>query len=81
MLDCIAKLDKKISKPLITMDNLLVTIILYPFAAFFHPKLIFLAYGSVYYLSGKDIRSTIVYAVGTALCLITSTVLKKLFKR
>lgn len=81
MFGVIYKLDKGISSPIIKLDNIIVSILLYPFAAFFHPKLIFLAYASVYYLSNYHIPKTIIYLLGTAICLITTTLLKKILKR
>lgn len=81
MLKPIVDLDKKISQPIIQADNMLVSVILYPFAAFFHPKLIFLAYFSVYYFSGYNTHATLVYLLGTGACLLTTFILKKITKR
>ena len=81
MFNKISEVDKAVSRPLIKLDNLFVTILLYPFAAFFHPKLIFLAYFSVYWISGTDKYATIIYLIGTGICLITTTILKKILNR
>ena len=81
MLGHIAKLDHKISTPIIQMDKKLVSWILYPCAAFFHPKLIWIAYMLVYYLSGYDVYTTLLYLLGTGMCLLTTYILKRLTKR
>ena len=81
MLSFISRIDKNISKPIIHADNLIFSILLYPFAAFFHPQLIFLAYASIYYFSNYDQPITILYIVGTGLCLLTTTILKRILKR
>ena len=81
MLKAIGEVDRKISKPIIEADNVLVSIILYPFAAFFHPRLIFLAYFSVFYFSAKNIHITGIYLIGTGICLLTTFILKKITKR
>jgi hypothetical protein len=81
MLGHIAKFDHKISTPIIHMDKKLVSWILYPCAAFFHPKLIWLAYLLVYYFSGYHLYTTLLYLLGTGMCLLTTYILKRLTKR
>ena len=81
MFGVISNFDKKISTPIIKLDNFIVSIFLYPFTAFFHPKLILIAYASVYYFSNYHIPKTIIYLLGTGICLVTTTILKKLLKR
>lgn len=81
MIKAIANADQALSKPIIYADNLPTSILLYPFAAFFHPKLIFLAYLSVYYFSGYDLHATLIYLMGTGICLLTTFILKKFTKR
>ena len=81
MLGSIAEIDRKISSHIITADNLPTTMALYPFAAFFHPKLIWIAYLTVYYISQYDLHATLIYLLGTGLCLLTTFILKKLTKR
>jgi hypothetical protein len=75
------KLDKKVSKLIHELDHALPTYVLYPFAAFFHPGLIWMAYVLVYYFSDFDLRYTALYALCTLICVILTTVLKKLAKR
>lgn len=77
----ISQLDKHISTKIIKADYLIASLVLYPLAAFFHPKLIWIAYVSVWFASGKDWKSTGIYVVGTGLCLLTTYLLKRLFKR
>ena len=81
MLGHIAKFDHKKSTPIIHMDKQLVSWILYPCAAFFHPKLIWLAYLLVYYFSGSHIYTTFLYLLGTGICLLTTYILKRITKR
>ena len=81
MLKVIDHHDRTISSFVIQSDDPVVSVVLYPFAAFFHPKLIFLAYASVYYCSNYHLPTTFVYVIGTLLCLITTTILKKIMKR
>ena len=81
MLQTISDVDKKVSRPIIEADNPIVSIILYPFAAFFHPRLIFLAYFSVFYFSAKNIHITGIYSIGTGICFLTIFFLKKIIKR
>lgn len=81
MLQKLAQIDKQLSYYIINADNLPITIILYPFAAFFHPRLILFAYLAVYYFSRKDVHATFLYLLGTGICLLTTTLLKKMTKR
>jgi hypothetical protein len=73
--------DQKASKWIHRKDHLLSTLVLYPFAAFFHPGLIWLAYLAIFSFAHGDTRITTVYALGTLLCLIVTTLLKKIAKR
>ena len=75
------KIDKKISKIIYELDHTLPTFILYPFAAFFHPGLIWVAYLLIYYFSNFDLRFTALYALSTLVCVILTTLLKKVAKR
>lgn len=75
------KLDHKISKWIHKKDHLVSTVILYPFAAFFHPGLIWVAYLSIYLLSHQNVRLTVAYALGTLICLLVTTFIKKMTKR
>jgi len=77
----INKIDHRISKWIHHKDHIIISSILYPFAAFFHPKLIWIAYLAVYFLSQENVRFTAVYALGTLTCLILTTVIKKIVKR
>ena len=81
MLGKIAELDRKISRPVIEADATLVSFVLYPFAAFFHPKLIWVAYLAVYFFSGRDLHATVVFLLGSGFCLLTTFILKKSCKR
>lgn len=81
MLQSIANFDKKISTPIIELDKKIISWILYPCAAFFHPKLIWIAYVLVFYFSRYDTHTTLVYVIGTGICLITTTILKKFTRR
>jgi hypothetical protein len=74
-------LDNKISGHIHQIDNKIVSIILYPFAAFFHPGLIWIAFMSMYYFSGYNLEFLIVYIVGVLFCLMTIYFLKKALKR
>jgi hypothetical protein len=75
------KLDHKISKWIHRKDHLLISTILYPFAAFFHPALIWIAYLTIYLYSRSNLRFTAVYALGTLICLLITTIVKKIVNR
>lgn len=75
------KLDEKISKWIHRKDHILSTVILYPFAAFFHPGLIWLAYLTIYLFSHQNLRFTATYALATLICLLVTTFIKKVAKR
>ena len=77
----LAKIDHRLSSIFHRKDNFFLTVVLYPFAAFFHPGLIWVAYLLVYILSISNMHFTIVYAIGTLCCLICTTLLKKVAKR
>lgn len=81
MLTKLEKIDKKISTPIINLDKKIISWILYPLAAFFHPKLIWIAYALIYYFSNRDIYITAIYLMGTGLCLLTTYILKRFTKR
>lgn len=81
MLSNIVHFDHKISNPILNLDKKFVSWILYPLAAFFHPKLIWLAYTLIYYFSGYNLRTTLIYLMGTGLCLLTTYILKRYTKR
>lgn len=81
MLEIFGKIDRKLSTYIIQADALPYSLLLYPFAAFFHPQLILFPYLFVYYFSGYDLAATIIYLVGTGICLLTTTLLKKIIKR
>ena len=74
-------LDHKISGHIHQADNIVISCILYPFAAFFHPQLIWIAFMCVYYFSGQNLNFLAVYIVGVLLCLLTIFMLKKSLKR
>jgi hypothetical protein len=46
--------DHKISGNIHQIDNIIISCILYPFAAFFHPGLIWIAFGSIYFFSNYN---------------------------
>jgi hypothetical protein len=73
--------DNKISGRLHQLDNIIISCILYPFAAFFHPGLIWIAFGSMFYFSNYSINFLIVYIVGVLFCLLTIYLLKRTLKR
>lgn len=73
-------LDISLSHRLHNTDTLVLSCILYPFAAFFHPKLIWLAFVSIYYVT-NSISVMLVYIISTLLCLLTTTLLKRLISR
>jgi positive regulator of sigma E activity len=75
------KLDHHISKWIHRKDHFISTVILYPFAAFFHPGLIWLAYLTVYLFSYENLRFTGTYTLGTLACLLITTFIKKMAKR
>lgn len=81
ILETLTKFDHKISTPILHLDKKFISWLLYPFAAFFHPKLIWLAYLIVFYVSGYKIHTTLVYLIGTGMCLLTTFLLKKFTKR
>jgi len=81
VLESFNKFDRYISQEIHRRDHFLSTVILYPFAAFFHPGLIWLSYLAVFSLSHGNVRFTAVYALGTLLCLLTTTFIKKIAKR
>ena len=75
------KLDHKISDKIHQLDHALPTYILYPFTAFFHPGLIWIAYLSILHLSHYDVGFTLLYMLATLICLVITTILKKVTKR
>lgn len=75
------KIDQRISKWIHRKDHFISTVILYPFAAFFHPGLIWLAYLTIYLFSNGNFRFTVAYAVGTLACLLITTFIKKIANR
>ncbi len=81
VLTYVSSFDQRISKPIISLDHKIISWILYPFAAFFHPKLIWLAYVLVFYYSGFNVHDTVIYVIGTGLCLLTTYILKRSTKR
>jgi hypothetical protein len=81
LLQKLNKLDQRISKWIHRKDHLISTVVLYPFAAFFHPGLIWLAYLTVYLFSYQNLRYTATYALGTLACLLITTFIKKIAKR
>jgi positive regulator of sigma E activity len=81
MLQKLNKIDQRISKWIHRKDHLISSVILYPFAAFFHPGLIWLAYLTVYLFSYQNLRLTVAYALGTLTCLLITFFIKKLAKR
>ena len=74
-------IDKNISRKIHELDHAIPTFILYPFTAFFHPGLIWIPYTSILYLSNYDLGFTFLYVVATLVCLIFTTILKKMLKR
>jgi hypothetical protein len=81
MLSALINLDRKISLWIMDIDTGLVSKLLYPFAAFFHPGLIWIAYLSILYLSNFDLALTALYVLATLVSVIMTTILKKMFKR
>jgi positive regulator of sigma E activity len=81
LLQKLNKLDHRISKWIHRKDHLISTVVLYPFAAFFHPGLIWLAYLTVYLFCHQNLRFTGVYALATLACLLITTFIKKIAKR
>lgn len=81
MLQKIGHFDNKISTPIINLDKKIISWILYPCAAFFHPKLIWVAYLLVFYFSGYNIYDTLIYLMGTGMCLLTTYILKRFTRR
>ena len=77
----IKHIDRIISGHLHQLDNIIVSCILYPFAAFFHPGLIWIAFGSVYFFSNYNLEFLTIYIIGVLLCLLTIFLLKKSLKR
>lgn len=47
--------DHKISGYIHQLDNLIISCILYPFAAFFHPGLIWIAFSMIYLVSNYNL--------------------------
>lgn len=74
-------LDNKISGRIHQLDNIIISCILYPFAAFFHPGLIWIAFTSMFYFSDYNLNFLVVYIAGVLLCLLTIFLLKKALKR
>ena len=75
------QIDVNISKHIHELDHPVLTYVLYPFTAFFHPGLIWIPYLSVFYLSTFDLEVTFLYLIATLVCLINTTLLKKIFRR
>jgi hypothetical protein len=74
-------LDNKVSGRIHQLDNIIISCLLYPFAAFFHPGLIWIAFTSMYYFSNYNLNFLVVYVAGVLLCLITIYLLKRTLKR
>ena len=74
-------LDNKVSGRIHQLDNIIISCLLYPFAAFFHPGLIWIAFTSMYYFSNYNLNFLVVYVAGVLLCLLTIYLLKRTLKR
>lgn len=74
-------IDNVVSGKIHQMDNIVISCILYPFAAFFHPGLIWIAFGSMFLFSGYDYNFLALYVIGVLFCLLTIYLLKKTLKR
>lgn len=81
MLSALIELDRKFSLWIMDIDTGLVSKTLYPFAALFHPGLIWIAYISILYFSNIDLALTALYVLATLISVILTTILKKIFKR
>lgn len=73
--------DREISRNIIHFDEPALSPILFFFSSIFHPKMIWLPIGTVYYLSKNKLSDTALYVIGILACLIITTVLKRRFKR
>ena len=74
-------IDNKVSGRIHQLDNIIVSCLLYPFAAFFHPGLIWVAFLTIYFFSHYNLNFLIMYVIGVLLCLLTIYLLKKTLKR
>ena len=74
-------IDNIVSGRIHQLDNIVISCILYPFAAFFHPALIWIAFTSMYYFSNYNLNFLIVYVAGVLLCLLAIYILKRTLKR
>lgn len=80
-MNSLSAIDRKLSQVILSLDNPVVSAVLYPFSSFFHPKMIWIAISIVFLLSKKSLYDTAVYCAGMIGCLIMTTVLKRLINR
>ena len=81
MLSTISNLDRRLSLWIMDIDTGFTSKLLYPFAALFHPGLIWIPYLSILYLSNIDLAFTALYVLATLISVILTTILKKIFRR
>jgi hypothetical protein len=77
----IGAIDRKLSQLILTLDNKIVTYILYPFSSVFHPMMIWIPIITVYIMSGKSLYDVAIYVLGMLACLCCTTFLKRRLKR
>lgn len=81
MLSLLVDLDRRFSLWIMDIDTGFISTVLYPFAALFHPGLIWIAYLSVFYFSNYDLAVTALYVLATIISVIMTTILKRIFRR
>jgi hypothetical protein len=74
-------IDRQLSQPILTLDNPIISAILFPFSSMFHPKMIWIPILIVYYLSKKSLFDVALYCAGMLVCLIMTTLLKRKINR
>ena len=81
MLSALINFDRRLSNWIMSIDTGFTSKLLYPFAALFHPGLIWVAYLSILYLSDFDLAFTALYVLATLISVILTTILKRIFRR
>ena len=81
LISALQELDYNLSTWLHRKDNLFISALLYVPAALFHPWLIWIPYLLIYRFSNYNLKFTLLYALGTLIGVIATTILKRNFKR
>lgn len=80
-MDLLVKLDLKLSSILHRADNIVLTVILYPFSHLFHNSLIWAVFLTVFILSNFNLEYVCLYGLGSGIAGIITWLMKRRFKR